>query len=176
MIRIIIFTYFVFLSLNLSAQVPPSEDMRLYEIANATSSQRIEEDIKSLVGFGTRHSLSETQSTSSGIGAARRWIKTEFEAISKDCGGCLEVLVIADMASGKRIPEPHEIVSVLAIQRGQSDSNRMVLMSGDIDSRVSDPMNSSGASPGANDNASGMAGVLEAARVLSRYKFAGTIV
>jgi len=176
MIRIIIFTYFVFLSFNLSAQVPPSEDMRLYDIANATSSQRIEQDIKRLVGFGTRHSLSDTQSTASGIGAARRWIKTEFDAISKDCGGCLEVLVIADMASGKRIPEPHEIVSVLAIQRGQSDSNRMVLMSGDIDSRVSDPMNSISVSPGANDNASGMAGVLEAARVLSRYKFAGSIV
>ena len=176
MIRIIIFTYFVFLSFNLSAQIPPSEDMRLYDIANATSSQRIEEDIKRLVGFGTRHSLSDTQSTTNGIGAARRWIKAEFEAISKDCGGCLEVLVIADMASGKRIPEPHEIVSVIAIQRGQSDSNRMVLMSGDIDSRVSDPMNSTSASPGANDNASGMAGVLEAARVLSRYKFAGSIV
>lgn len=176
MIRIIIFTYFVFFSFNLSAQVPPPEDMRLYEIANATSSQRIEQDINRLVGFGTRHSLSDTQSTSSGIGAARRWIKAEFEAISKDCGGCLEVLVIADMASGKRIPEPQEIVSVLAIQRGQSDSNRMVLMSGDIDSRVSDPMNSTSASPGANDNASGMAGVLEAARVLSRYKFAGSIV
>ena len=166
----------MFLGFNLSAQVPPSEDMRLYDIASATSSQRIEQDVTRLVGFGTRHSLSETQSETQGIGAARRWIKTEFESISKDCGGCLEVLVIADMVSGSRIPEPHEIVSVLAIQRGQTDSNRMVLMSGDIDSRVSDPMNSTSTSPGANDNASGMAGVIEAARVLSRYQFAGSIV
>jgi Zn-dependent M28 family amino/carboxypeptidase len=128
------------------------------------------------VSFDTRHSLSDTNSKTEGIGAARRWIKAEFEAISQQCGGCLEVINIADMASGSRIPEAHEIVSVIAIQRGQSDSNRMLLMSGDIDSRVSDPMNSTSSSPGANDNASGMAGVLEAARVLSQYKFAGSIV
>ena len=176
MIRKTIFTCCLFLSLNLFAQVPPSEDMRLYEIATATSSQRIGQDVANLVSFDTRHSLSDTNSKTGGIGAARRWIKAEFEAISQQCGGCLEVINIADMASGTRIPEPHEIVSVIAIQRGQTDSNRMLLMSGDIDSRVSDPMNSTSTSPGANDNASGMAGVLEAARVLSKYKFAGSIV
>lgn len=176
MIRKTILTGCVFLSLNLFAQVPPSEDMRLYDIAAATSAQRIGQDVARLVSFGTRHSLSDTQSETQGIGAARRWIKAEFEAISKNCGGCLEVLTIADMATGTRIPEPHEIVSVIAIQRGQTDPNRMLLMSGDIDSRVSDPMNSNSTSPGANDNASGMAGVLEAARVLSQYKFTGSIV
>jgi hypothetical protein len=176
MIRKTIFACCVFLSLNLFAQVPPSEDMRLYEIAAATSSQRIGKDVARLVSFGTRHSLSDTESKNQGIGAARRWIKAEFEAISQQCDGCLEVIDIADMASGERIPEPHEIVSVIAIQRGQTDSNRMLLMSGDIDSRVSDPMDSTSTSPGANDNASGMAGVLEAARVLSEYKFAGSIV
>ncbi len=176
MIRKITFICCVFVSLNLCAQVPPSEDMRLYDIASATSAQHIGQDVAKLVSFGTRHSLSENQSETQGIGAARRWIKAEFEAISKNCGGCLEVLTIADMASGKRIPEPHEIVSVIAIQRGQTDPNRMLMMSGDIDSRVSDPMNSSSTSPGANDNASGMAGVLDAARVLSQYKFAGSII
>jgi len=165
------------ISTGLAAQVPPSEDMRLYDVASATSAQRIGDDIARLVGFGTRHSLSETRSDTRGIGAARRWIKAEFEAISKDCGGCLEVMVVGATISGeKRIPEPHEIVSVIAIQRGQDDPNRMVLMSGDIDSRISDPMNAIDTSPGANDNASGMAGVLEAARVLSRYKFSASIV
>ncbi len=165
------------ISTSLAAQVPPSEDMRLYDVAGATSAQRIGDDIARLVGFGTRHSLSETRSDTRGIGAARRWIKAEFEAISKDCGGCLEVMTIGDTISGeKRIPEPHEIVSIIAIQRGQDDPNRMVLMSGDIDSRISDPMNATDTSPGANDNASGMAGVLEAARVLSRYKFSASIV
>ncbi len=162
---------------GLSAQVPPSEDMRLYDIAGATSAQRLATDVARLVDFGTRHSLSDTQSKTQGIGAARRWIKAEFEAISEECGGCLEVMTIADTVSGeKRIPDPTEIVSVIAIQRGQHDPNRMLMMSGDIDSRVTDPMNASDTSPGANDNASGMAGVVEAARVLSRYKFSASIV
>lgn len=165
------------LATSLSAQVPPSEDMRLYDVASGTSAQRIDKDVARLVGFGTRHSLSDTQSKTQGIGAARRWIKAEFEAISNDCGGCLEVITIGDTVSGEnRIPDPTEIVSIIAIQRGQHDPNRMVMMSGDIDSRVSDPMNANDTSPGANDNASGMAGVIEAARVLSRYKFSASIV
>ena len=164
------------LTTNLAAEVPPAEDMRLYDIGSATSAQRIEQDVAKLVSFDTRHSLSDTQSDTQGIGAARRWIKAEFEAISKACGGCLEVITIADTVTGKRIPDPHEIVSVIAIQRGQHDPNRMVMMSGDIDSRVTDPMNSTSTSPGANDNASGMAGVIEAARVLSQYKFSSSIV
>jgi hypothetical protein len=159
------------------AQVPPAEDLRLYDIAGAASAERIEADIQTLVGFGTRHSLSMTDSETRGVGAARRWIKAEFEKISTACGGCLEIRVIGDTVSGQeRIPDPHEIVSVVAIQRGQHDPNRMVMMSGDIDSRVSDPMNRVDDSPGANDNASGLAGVLEAARVLSQYRFSGTIV
>ena len=130
-----------------------------------------------LVGFGTRHTLSETRSNSRGIGAARRWIAAEFERISADCGGCLDVITVSDTVAGeRRIPDPVEVVSVLAIQRGTLDPERMVVMSGDIDSRVSDPLNGSDDSPGANDNASGMAGAIEAARVLSKYRFPGTIV
>ncbi len=177
MIKKLLIASTTLLSTGLAAQVPPSEDMRLYDIASATSAQRIGSDIAELVGFGTRHSLSDTQSDTRGIGAARRWIKAQFEAISRDCGGCLEVITIADTVSGeKRIPEPHEIVSIIAIQRGQHDPNRMVMISGDIDSRISDPMGATGTAPGANDNASGMAGVIEAARVLSRYKFSASIV
>ena len=171
MIRNLLFLSFALLATSLFAQVPPAEDLRLYDIGASTSAERIQQDVTRLVGFDTRHSLSDTRSETTGIGAARRWIKAEFESISKQCGGCLEVLTIADTVSGKRIPDPHEIVSVIAIQRGQHDPNRMVLMSGDIDSRVSDPMDSTSTSPGANDNASGMAGVIEAARVLSRYTF-----
>jgi len=177
MIRKLLIACATLLATNLSAQVPPSEDMRLYDIGSGTSAQRIGADIARLVSFGTRHSLSDTQSKTQGIGAARRWIKAEFEAISKDCGGCLEVITIGDTISGaERVPDPTEIISIIAIQRGQHDPNRMVMMSGDIDSRVSDPMNASDTSPGANDNASGMVGVIEAARVLSRYKFSASIV
>ncbi|HEX6930351.1 MAG TPA: M28 family peptidase, partial [Gammaproteobacteria bacterium] len=157
--------------------VPPAEQPELHDIGAAPSAERIEADIRKLVSFGTRHTLSETESGTRGIGAARRWIKAEFDRISEDCGGCLEVRFMSDTVSGeKRIPDPVEVVSVIAIQRGISDPDRYVIMSGDIDSRISDPMNFTDDSPGANDNASGMAGVLEAARVLTKYRFNGSIV
>ena len=156
---------------------PPAEVDKLYDIATAPSADRIQNDIQTLVDFGTRHTLSETESDTRGIGAARRWIYDEFQAISAECGGCLEVIYVSDTISGEsRIPEPTEVVSVLAIQRGTTDPNRFVMMSGDIDSRVSDPLNGTDDSPGANDNASGMAGAIEAARVLSKYQFPGSII
>lgn len=147
-----------------------------YALAANVSAARIERDIRTLVNFGTRHTLSETESDTRGIGAARRWIEAEFNNISRDCGGCLEVITVSDVVSGVRIPEPTEVISVLAIQRGTLDPDRMVLMSGDIDSRVSDVLDGQSDSPGANDNATGLAGTIEAARVLSKYRFAGTIV
>ena len=156
---------------------PPSEVQDIYNIAVEASPERIYSDIQTLVDFGTRHTLSETESETRGIGAARRWIFAEFEKISKECGGCLEVMYVSDTISGeRRIPDPVEVVSVLAIQRGHTDPNRYVMMSGDIDSRVTDPLNGTSDSPGANDNASGMAGVIEAARVLSKRKYAGSII
>ena len=156
--------------------VPPAEDPRLHAIGVAPSASRIESDVRKLAGFGTRHTLSDWTSDTRGIGAATRWIKSEFERISRDCGGCLEVIEVSDTVSGERIPTPTRVVDVVAIQRGSSDPDRMVMMSGDIDSRVSDVMNAAADAPGANDNASGMAGALEAARVLSKYKFAASIV
>ena len=154
-----------------------ADEQALHAIAAATSAQRLEQDITILAGFGTRHSLSDTESDTRGIGAARRWIKAEFDKISADCGGCLEVFYVSDIVSGTaRVPDPVEIVNVIAIQRGSEEPNRFVMMSGDIDSRVSDIMNSTSDSPGANDNATGMAGTIEAARVLSQYSFAGSII
>lgn len=149
----------------------------LHDISAAVSADNIERDIRKLVSFGTRHTLSETESDTRGIGAARRWIKAEFERISAQCGGCLEVSFQSGTISGeRRIPDATEVVNVIAVQRGVSDPDRYVIMSGDIDSRVSDVMDFTSDSPGANDNASGVAGTLEAARVLSQYKFAGSIV
>ncbi len=159
------------------ATTPPAEMALLHDIGTAPSAERIEADIRTLVGFGTRHTLSETQSDTRGIGAARRWIHDEFERISAACGGCLEVRYSSGTVQGEtRIPDPVEVVSVIAIQRGSSDPDRYVIMSGDIDSRVSDVMDFTSDSPGANDNASGVAGTLEAARVLSKHRFNGSIV
>lgn len=156
---------------------PPQSKAELDAIGSAPSATRIERDVRTLVGFGTRHTLSDTTSTTRGIGAARRWVFDEFTRISKSCGGCLDVQYVSGTVQGEpRIPGPVEVVSVIAIQRGSTDPNRYVIMSGDIDSRVSDVMDATSDSPGANDNASGLAGTLEAARVLSRYRFPGTIV
>jgi len=160
-----------------STEVNYTDQQKLHQIVQSVSAKNIERDIKKLVGFGTRHTLSETKSNTRGIGAARRWIKSEFEKISKGCNQCLDVYFQKDTISGeKRIPNPTEVISVIAVLRGKIDPGRYVIMSGDIDSRVTDPMNSTSDSPGANDNASGVAGVLEAARVLSKYEFSGSIV
>lgn len=161
----------------IAQDVLPASNPRLQAIGTAPSATRIEADIRKLVSFGTRHTLSETKSDTRGIGAARRWIHAEFERISRDCGGCLEVRYVTGTVQGEpRIPGPVEVVSVIAIQRGSADPNRYVIMSGDIDSRVSDVMDATSDSPGANDNASGMAGTLEAARVLSKHRFPASIV
>ncbi len=169
----------LFLSLSLHAQYTGSEDQKYYDIINAVSADRIQKDIEQLVSFGTRHTLSDTVSETRGIGAARRWIKSEFEQISKDCKGCLEVSYLRNLVKGDpktRIKQDVEIVNVMAVKKGSKYPNRYVIMSGDIDSRVSDGMNSTSDSPGANDNASGMAGTLEAARVLSKYDFESSII
>ncbi|MEO1626020.1 MAG: M28 family metallopeptidase [Bacteroidota bacterium] len=157
---------------------PPQRDMTIYQIIDEVSPDRIEKDIRQLVSFGTRHTLSDTLSDTRGIGAARRWIKAEFDRISDACGGCLEVFyqrTLVPKGSNRRIVKDTWVVNVVAIQRGSQYPNRYIMMSGDIDSRVSDPVDYTSDSPGANDNASGMAGVLEAARVLSKHRFAGSI-
>lgn len=167
---------FLFVSFKIYSQ--SEVIMMLTEISTATSADRIEKDIKTLVNFGTRHTLSDTISKTRGIGAARRWVKTAFEEVSKKCDNCLEVSYLGDLvaADGRRILKDTRVVNVMAIQRGTKYPNHYVIMSGDIDSRVSDVNNFSSDSPGANDNATGLAGTIEAARVLSKYKFPVSII
>lgn len=138
--------------------------------------ERMRADIQTMVNFGTRHTLSETQSETRGIGAARRWAEREFEGISRACGGCLEIVTPSDTVTGRRVPTPTEVVDVVAIQRGTGDPNRVIIISGHLDSRVTDVMDFTSDAPGANDDASGVAAVLEAARILSAYEFDATLV
>ena len=154
------------------------QDARMYDIIKAVSANRIITDVETLANFGTRHTLSDTLSETRGIGAARRWIKKSFAQISADCGNCLEVFEQKNMfkADGRRLTRHVWINNIVAIQRGSVHPNRFVIMSGDIDSRVSDPNNFTSDSPGANDNATGMAGAIEAARILSKYRFANSII
>lgn len=161
------------------AQLPSENQQDLYNIIDEISADRIENDVRKLAGFGTRNTFSDTISDTRGIGAARRWIKSEFDKISKECGGCLEVFYQKDYVTtemGRRIPKNAWVVNVVAIQRGTKNPNNMVMMSGDIDSRASDTMDFTTDAPGANDNASGMAGTIEAARVLSKRTFNNSIV
>lgn len=154
-------------------------DQRIYDIINEVSSERIQKDVTTLANFGTRHTLSDTVSTTRGIGSARRWIKSEFDKISTDCNNCLNVAFQKDLVkkgTNPRIVHDVYVVNVVAVQKGTKYPNRYIIMSGDIDSRVSDPTNFTDDSPGANDNASGMAGTIEAARVLSKYKFDSSII
>ena len=154
-------------------------DPRIYDIIEAVSSKRIKADVTVLSSFGTRHTLSDTVSETRGIGASRRWIKKEFESISQKCNNCLDVFYQKDLVkkgANGRISKDVWVVNVAAIQKGTKFPNRYIIMSGDIDSRVSDPNDFTSDSPGANDNASGMAGTIEAARVLSKYKFESSIV
>lgn len=155
---------------------PPASDARIYDIVDASSPERVEADIRTLAGFGTRNTMSDTLSDTRGIGAARRWIKAEFDKISDACGGCLEVSYQRTLVEAQgRIPEDTWVVNVIAIQRGTEHPNRYVIMSGDIDSRASDGSDGITDAPGANDNASGMAGTLEAARLLTQYTFGSSI-
>ncbi len=168
--------FFLIFSLNYNLIGQKSENF--YEIIEAISKDRIKEDITILANFGTRHTLSDTISKKRGIGAARRWIFNQFQGIAKECGGCIEVSYQKNyhLPDGRRITKPVWINNVVAIQRGTKYPNRYIIMSGDIDSRISDPTNYIDDSPGANDNASGMAGTIEAARVLSKYRFENSII
>lgn len=137
---------------------------------------RLKTTVEKLVSFGTRHTLSSATDPKRGIGAARKWGGAEFEKISKGCGGCLKVEMVEDRFTGPRAPDGVNVVDVLAIQRGTGDPNQVVIVAGHIDSRVSDVMDITSDAPGANDDASGTALVIEAARVLAGEKFDGTIV
>ena len=158
------------------APAMPHEQPALHALADAPSEAELRATITKLVGFGTRHTLSDTTSATRGIGAARRWVKSRFEAISRDCGGCIEVVTPSQVFSGKRTPQPTEVMDVVAIKRGKRDPDRVIVMTGHLDSRVTDVMNATSDAPGANDDASGVAALIEAARLLSKQDNDATLV
>ncbi len=173
------------------AQEPPRvaadrhTDARIAEAIRQVSADHIRQTIEKLVGFQNRSTISaqgeESIKAGKGIGAAREWIKAEFERYSKDCGGCLEVKTDSFTEQpGERIPKPTEITNVYAVLRGTDprQANRIVLVTGHYDSRNSDNFNGTDPAPGANDDASGTAVSLECARVLSKaqIKFPTTII
>lgn len=158
---------------------PPTADPTIQAMVHAVQSDSIRTDVETMVGFETRHTLSDTTSDERGIGAARRWLKAEFEQISSECDGCLEVRyqkTVVGANETARIPSETPVYNVVAIQQGTEHPDRYILVGGHLDSRVSDIMDSTSVAPGANDDASGVAGAIEAARVLSKHEFESSLV
>lgn len=162
---------------------PMAVDNRIADALRQVSAERIGTNIEKLVGFGTRSTISAQDADSiaagRGIGAAREWIKSEFERYSKECGGCLEVKTDTFTEPvGERILQPTVITNVYAVLKGSDAENakRIVLVTGHYDSRNSDILETKSDAPGANDDGSGVAVSLECARVLSKLKFPATII
>jgi len=148
----------------------------LVAAAPAPDPAQLHATIAQLVGFGTRHTLSTTTDPKRGIGAARRWAADRLNQIGAACGHCLAVETVGTMVSGPRAPAGVRVEDVFAIQKGTDDPDRVVIVQAHIDSRVNDVMDATTDAPGANDDASGVALVIEAARLLSKEKFHATIV
>jgi Peptidase family M28 len=148
----------------------PSPDAQLRAIVAPVSQARLKASIEKLVSFGTRHTLSSQTDPKRGIGAALTWADGQFKSLG------LETVRPCDTFTGERLPGPTRVCDAVAIQRGTERPNDVVIITAHIDSRVSDPMNANAFEPGANDDGSGSAAVLEAARILSKRKFPGTIV
>lgn len=162
---------------NLNAQAV-RVDPEIVRMVKEVSQKNIEATVRKLASFGTRNTLSSQTDPERGIGAARDWLYGEFQRIGKDCGDCLMVekqTFIQPKAN--RIPQPVEITNVVATLRGTTDPDRVYVVSGHYDSMCNlDPTDITCDAPGANDDASGVAVVLELARVMSKRKFDATII
>lgn len=155
----------------------PVLDAEIQKMIREVSAKNIEASIRKLVSFGTRNTLSEQDNPTRGIGAARDWIFAEFQRFNADCGGCLIVEKQSfTQPKANRIPEPTVLTNVIATLKGTTNPERVYVVSGHYDSMCSDPRDGKCDAPGANDDASGTAAVIELARVMSKRKFDATIV
>lgn len=154
----------------------PAVSAALAAISSEVSQDGLYAYVEKMVSFGTRSTISDQVSNTRGIGAARRWVESEFRKIGGACGDCLEIALPQDTVTGNRYPQPTLVVNVVAIQKGTSDPGRVIIIQGHLDSRNSTNENVTDDAPGANDDASGVAAVIESARILSKRKFPATIV
>lgn len=166
----------VALSTSLNAQQSSTES-EIKKMLAEISAKRLEDDVRKLVSFGTRNTNSTQDDPVRGIGAARDWLYEEFKKISAACGGCLEVDKQTFLQpQAPRVPKPINLTNVIATLRGTSDPDRVYVVSGHYDSMCGNPSDGECEAPGANDDASGTAAVIELARVMSKRKFDATVV
>ncbi|UCA61625.1 M28 family metallopeptidase [Chryseobacterium rhizoplanae] len=174
----ILFTLF-FIPVVFDAQQTVAQDPEIINYVSKVSSDSLKNHINSLVSFGTRHTMSSTTDSKRGIGAARNWVLKKFNDYAKNAGGRMEVFLQNQtiQPDGKRIDRVTDLGNAIAIIHGTNPNDkRLFMMSGHLDSRVSDVMNFKDNAPGANDDGSGVAGLIESARILSRSKFPASIV
>ncbi len=176
--------------LSLFAAAPVSADGHTEASADASaadlgddpglevSEARLRKDMDTIVGFGTRHTLSTQTDPNRGVGAAVDWALAEFGRMGAECGGCLDVIPVGRVVEpdGRRIPAPTLIRNAVAIQRGTQRPNEVIIVQGHYDTRVTDALNGVDDAPGANDDGSGSVMVLEAARILSQREYPSTII
>jgi hypothetical protein len=163
--------------LALTAQVRSARDPHIDALLAQVSAEQIGRGVAQLVSFGTRNTNSTQDDPQRGIGAARDWIHAELQRIAKACGECLQVADQSfDQGVMARVPHPIVITNVVATLPGSSDPDRVYVVSAHYDSMCSDPADAACDAPGANDDASGTAAVIEMARVMTRQRYAATIV
>ena len=169
----------LFTTVAVFAQAPPrtKPDPEVSRMIKEVSARNIESYIRKLVSFGTRNTLSEQDSPTRGIGAARDWIFSEFQRFNAECGNCMVVEKQSFLQpKANRIPEPTTLTNVIATLRGTTNPERIYVVSGHYDSMCTSPIDAKCDAPGANDDASGTAAVIELARIMSKRKFDATIV
>ena len=162
-----------------SAQQVTSKDAEIVNYVSQVSTDSLKSHINKLVGFGTRHTMSSVTDPKRGIGAARTWVLRKFKDYAKNTDGRMEVFLQNQIIQpdGKRIDKPTDLGNPVAILRGTDPNDKRIFMiSGHLDSRVSNVMNAKDNAPGANDDGSGTAAVIESARILSKSKFPATII
>jgi Zn-dependent M28 family amino/carboxypeptidase len=154
-------------------------DPEIRKMISEVKSENMEATVKKLVSFGTRHTLSDTKSSTRGIGAAQRWVKSEFDNYALASNGRLTSIIdyFTIKADGRRIKNDSQLGNVMATLKGtDATDDRVLIISGHLDSRATDVMNSSIDAPGANDDGSGVAAMMELARIMSKREFPFTIV
>lgn len=170
---------FLFITINASFGQVAIYDPEIKKMVSEVSSENMEAIVKKLVSFGTRHTLSDTKSSTRGIGAAQRWVKSEFDNYAKASNGRLasEIDYFTIKADGRRIKNDSQLGNVMATLKGtDATDDRVLIISGHLDSRASDVMDSTIDAPGANDDASGVAAMMELARIMCKREFPFTII
>jgi hypothetical protein len=179
MLKKILFPVCIFFAVNGYAQTLVVRDTVIEKMVREVNADSLRGYISTMVGFGTRHTLSSVSDLQRGIGAARNWVVKKFTEFAKNSGGRMTVLLDTTTlpADGKRVNRPVHLGNAMAILKGTDTADhRIFLMTGHLDNRVTNIMQPDAETPGANDDGSGVAAVLEAARVMSSRSFSATII